>query len=70
MVVHRDNENASGGIRLDRGRDLVKLWLSNTQKVFFLDVLLGLGSIVVCKQEKGRTESVYKAARITGVQGI
>lgn len=40
---------------------------SHTQKVFFLDVLLGLGAIVVCKQEKGRTESVYKSARIIGI---
>lgn len=65
MVVHIDNENA---MVLDwiKERTLSNSG-SHTQKVFFLDVVLGWGSIVVRKQEKGRTESVYKAARIIGV---
>lgn len=33
-VVHTDNENASDGTRLDRGRDFVKLWLSHSKRCF------------------------------------
>lgn len=34
MVLHIDNENGSDAIRLDGGRDLVKLWHSHTKIIF------------------------------------